>query len=80
VNPIARDRSLAMTRHRCRPRWMAEWSKDHVAAIGFLNLNFVISDRFLLNWRPDGALRWKVETVGWEGLGVVCGMLAPLRS
>jgi hypothetical protein len=19
------------------------------------------------NWRPDGALSWKVETIGWEG-------------
>jgi hypothetical protein len=27
----------------------------------------------LINLRPSGALRWKVETIGWEGRGVVCG-------
>jgi hypothetical protein len=32
--PMARDRSLAMDRHSCRLRYMAEWSEDHVAAIG----------------------------------------------
>jgi hypothetical protein len=31
-----------------------------------------------LNWRPDEALRWKVETTDWEGRGVVCGKPAPL--
>jgi hypothetical protein len=30
-----------------------------------------------LNWRSNGALRWKVKTTGWEGRGVVCGKLAP---
>jgi hypothetical protein len=58
---------------------MAEWSEDHVAAIGLLNLNFGTFDRIGLNWRPDGALRWKVETVGWEGRGVVRGKPAPPR-
>jgi hypothetical protein len=29
--------------------------------------------------RPGGALRWKVEIIGWEGQGVICGKLAPLR-
>jgi hypothetical protein len=48
---------------------MVEWSEDHVAAIG----------RSYLNWRPDGALRWKVETVGWEGRGVGCGKPTPSR-
>jgi hypothetical protein len=38
VNPIARDRSLAMDRHRCRLWWMAEWSEDYVAAIGSFKL------------------------------------------
>jgi hypothetical protein len=42
---------------------MAEWSEDYVVAIGSLNLNFGISDRFWLSWRPGGAIRWKVETV-----------------
>jgi hypothetical protein len=31
------------------------------------------------NLRLGGALKWKVETVGSEGQGVVCGKLAPLR-
>jgi hypothetical protein len=35
--------------------------------------------RTWLNWRPGGALRWKVETTGWEGRGVVCGKPAPPR-
>jgi hypothetical protein len=34
IDPIARDRPLAMARHRSRIRLMAEWSKDHVTAIG----------------------------------------------
>jgi hypothetical protein len=39
---------------------MAEWSKDHVVAIGpFLNSNSGLVDRFLTNWRLGGALRWK---------------------
>jgi hypothetical protein len=29
------------------------------------------------NLRPGGTLRWKVETVSWEGQGVVFGKLAP---
>jgi hypothetical protein len=49
---------------------MAEWSEDHVAAIGSLNSNFGLVDRTWLNWRPGGALRWKVETAGWDGRGV----------
>jgi hypothetical protein len=48
---------------------MAEWSKDHVAAIGSLNSNFRIFGRFWLNWRPGMALRWKVEIADWEGRG-----------
>jgi hypothetical protein len=32
-----------------------------------------------LNRRPDGALRWKVKTAGWEGWGVVRGKLIPSR-
>jgi hypothetical protein len=45
----------------------------------FLKLNFGLSGRFWLNWRPDGVLRWKVETVEWEGRGVVCEKPAPPR-
>jgi hypothetical protein len=58
---------------------MAEWSKDYVATIGSLNLNFVTVGRAWLNWRSSGGLSWKVETVSWEGRGVVCGKLAPPR-
>jgi hypothetical protein len=32
-----------------------------VAAINLLNLNFGLGGRTWLNWRPDDALRWKVE-------------------
>jgi hypothetical protein len=58
---------------------MVERLEDHVVAMGFLNLNFGTFDRAWLNWRPGGALRWKVQTTGWEGQGVVCGKLAPPR-
>jgi hypothetical protein len=40
VNPIARHKSLAMARHRCRSWYMAEWLEDHMAAIGSLNSKF----------------------------------------
>jgi hypothetical protein len=43
---------------------MAEWSKDHVAAIRSLNSNFAFVGKTWLNRRPSGALRWKVETDG----------------
>jgi hypothetical protein len=45
---------------------MADWSEDHVVAIGFLNLNFGTFGRPWLNWRPGGALSWKVDTTGWD--------------
>jgi hypothetical protein len=56
---------------------MAKWLKDHVAAIG--SLNFGLVGRTWLNWRPSGALRWKVKIIGWEGHEVVCGKSAPPR-
>jgi hypothetical protein len=58
---------------------MAEWLEDHVAAICSLNSNFGLVDRTWLNRRSVGALRWKVETISWEGRRVVCGKLAPPR-
>jgi hypothetical protein len=58
---------------------MVMWSEDHVIAIGSLNLNFGLFGRFWLNWRPGETLRWKVETVGWEGQEVVCGKPTPAR-
>jgi hypothetical protein len=45
----------------------------------FLKLNYGLSGRFWLNWRPGGTLRWKVETVGWKDRGVICGKPTPLR-
>jgi hypothetical protein len=29
------------------------------------------------NLRPGGALRWKVETIGWKGRKVICAKSAP---
>jgi hypothetical protein len=51
---------------------MVEWSEDHLATIGSYTQHFGLVDRTWLNWRPGGALRWKMETAGWEGQGVVC--------
>jgi hypothetical protein len=58
---------------------MVKWSKDHVAVIGSLKLNFGLIGGICVNWRPGGALRWKVETAGWEGQELVCGKPTPLR-
>jgi hypothetical protein len=57
---------------------MVEWSKDHVVAIGSLNSKPWVSSSWL-NWRPGGALRWKVKTIGWEGPGVIHGKPTPSR-
>jgi hypothetical protein len=40
---------------------MAEWSEDHMAAIGPFNLNHGICGRFWIIWRPGEALRYKRE-------------------
>jgi hypothetical protein len=48
---------------------MDEWSEDHVMAIGSLNSNLGLVGRIWLNWRPGGALRFKGETVDWDGQG-----------
>jgi hypothetical protein len=40
------------------------WSKDHVLVIGpyaLILLEVYVGE---VNWRPGGALRWKVETIG----------------
>jgi hypothetical protein len=55
---------------------MVEWSEDHMEVIGPLNSIWLFG-RLWLNWRPGGALRWKVEIVSQEDRGVVCGKLAP---
>jgi hypothetical protein len=57
---------------------MVEWSEDHMVDIGSLKLE-PWKLCIWLNWRPGRTLRWKVETVSWEGQGVVCGKLAPRR-
>jgi hypothetical protein len=49
VAPMARDILLTMARRRYKIRLMVEWSEDHVAAIGSLNLNFGINGRIGLN-------------------------------
>jgi hypothetical protein len=41
-----------------------------LAAIDSLNLNLGLVDGLWLNWTWGRALRWKVETVGWEDRGV----------
>jgi hypothetical protein len=38
---------------------MAEWSKDHVAAIDSQTQHFNLVDENWLNWRPSRALRGK---------------------
>jgi hypothetical protein len=59
---------------------MAKWSEDPVAAVGYFNTQHLgLVDKVWLNWRPDRALRWKGETAGWEGQGVVYGKSALLR-
>jgi hypothetical protein len=51
-----------------------------VAAIGSFKLKTLVeSVELWLNWRLGGARRWKGETVGWEGHGVVCGKPVPSR-
>jgi hypothetical protein len=46
---------------------MAEWSKDHVAAIGSLNLNTLIFDKDVVKMETGRVHYGKVETTGWEG-------------
>jgi hypothetical protein len=51
---------------------MAEWSEDHVAAIGPCKTQLCLVVRLWLNWRPGRALRWKgeVRQLGRTGSGV----------
>jgi hypothetical protein len=59
---------------------MVEWSENYVTVVGYSNPpHFGLVDKAWLNWRPGGALRWKVEIVDWEGRRVVCGKPAPPR-
>jgi hypothetical protein len=45
----------------------------------FIKPKLGLVGRNWLNWRPGGALRWKVETDSWEGQRVVCDKMAPPR-
>jgi hypothetical protein len=56
---------------------MVKLSEDHVTAIGSLILNISLIGRIMVEMETGRALRWKVETVGQEGRGVVCGKLTP---
>jgi hypothetical protein len=58
---------------------MAEWSKDHVTAIGSLTQHFGLIAATWLNWRSGGATRGKWgQLVGKVGEWVR-GKPAPLR-
>ncbi len=59
---------------------MAEWSKDHVAAIGlFKSLNSLVFGKAVVKMRPGGAIRGKWgQLVGKVGEWV-CGKPAPPR-
>jgi hypothetical protein len=58
---------------------MAEWSEDHVVAIGCLNLTLAEFVEYDLTGDRGGGLRWKVGTVGWKGRRVTCEKLSPPR-
>jgi hypothetical protein len=50
---------------------MAEWSEDHVAAIGPNNLNAALIGGILVKLEIGQGCRWKGETISWEGQKVV---------
>jgi hypothetical protein len=52
---------------------VAEWLKDHVVAIGSVNLNL------WLKWRPGGATRGKGRQLVGKVGEWVCGKSAPPR-
>jgi hypothetical protein len=45
----------------------------------FVPFSSSLGNELIDNLRPDEALRWKGETTGWDGRGVVCGKSAPPR-
>jgi hypothetical protein len=58
---------------------MAEWSKDHVAAIGPLKPQPLVFGKAVVKMRPGGAIRGKWgQLVGKVGEWV-CGKPAPPR-
>jgi hypothetical protein len=58
---------------------MAEWSKDHVAAIGSLNLKLWLIAGTWLKWRLGGATRGKGRQLAGKVGEWVCGKSAPPR-
>jgi hypothetical protein len=66
---MARDRSLAMARCSCRSQWMARVVGRPRGRHRPLNWNFGIFCRIWLNWRPGGALKWKVGDCQLERSG-----------
>jgi hypothetical protein len=58
---------------------MAEWSKDHVAAIGPLNLKLWLIAGNWLNWRSGRAIREKRRQLVGKVREWVRGKLAPPR-
>jgi hypothetical protein len=59
---------------------MAEWSKDHVAAIASKkNQNCGLSSGTRLKWRPGGATRGKGRQLVGKVREWVCGKQTPLR-
>jgi hypothetical protein len=58
---------------------VAEWSKDHVVAIGSLNLKLWLMTETWLKWRPGGATRGKGRQLIGKVGEWVCGKPAPSR-
>jgi hypothetical protein len=58
---------------------MAEWLKDHVAALGPLNSKLWLIARTWLNWRPGGAIRGKRRQLIGKVVEWVCGKPEPPR-
>jgi hypothetical protein len=56
---------------------VAEWSKDHVAAIGSLKLKIWLMAGTWLKWRPGGATRGKGRRLAWMVGEWACGEPAP---
>jgi hypothetical protein len=51
----------------------AEWSKDHVSAIGSYTLILLEAYVGMVTLRPGGARRGKRRTISWEGRREECG-------
>jgi hypothetical protein len=58
---------------------MAEWLKEHVAAIWSLTQHFSLIVGAWLNWRPGGATRGKWGQLVGKVRGCVRGKAAPPR-